>query len=250
SGFLALMTEDARSDDRRKGLRGIHDGLALWKNVQQLFQAPSNWRLSVEAIATRGSHLSLTRHCVRDIDETDQPIVWEALSVMEVGEDDLVRETISFDPDSIDAAFKELDDRYLAGEAAGHSRTWAVIAQAFVALSRGDLPATTPDCVNIDHRRGIASGGDVIPFIRATWDLTPDFKTHIEVVHRLTDLGALVSWASYGTSQEGFNAEWRAIDILTVNGDLINHAEIFDETDLDAALARFDELERPPPTPS
>ena len=32
------------------------------------------------------------------------------------------------------------------------------------------------------------------------------------------------------------------IDILTVEGDLINRCEVFDEADLDAALARFDEL--------
>ena len=30
-----------------------------------------------------------------------------------------------------------------------------------------------------------------------------------------------------------------------VEGDLINRYEIFDEVDLDAALARFDELNRP-----
>ena len=35
------------------------------------------------------------------------------------------------------------------------------------------------------------------------------------------------------------------IDILTVEGDLINRAEIFDEADLDAALARFDQLSPP-----
>ena len=45
-----------------------------------------------------------------------------------------------------------------------------------------------------------------------------------------------------GTSQEGFDAEWRVIASLTVEGDLINRCEIFDEADLDAALARFDEL--------
>ena len=32
---------------------------------------------------------------------------------------------------------------------------------------------------------------------------------------------------------------------MTVEGDLISRAEIFDEADLDAALARFDELSRP-----
>ena len=35
--------------------------------------------------------------------------------------------------------------------------------------------------------------------------------------------------------------------LLTVEGDLINRCELFDETDLDAALARFDELH--PQTP-
>jgi hypothetical protein len=67
----------------------------------------------------------------------------------------------------------------------------------------------------------------------------------MEAVHRLTDLGAVVTSAVYGTSQEGFSAEWRMIDLFTVEGDLISRCEIFDEADLDAALARFDELDRP-----
>ena len=45
------------------------------------------------------------------------------------------------------------------------------------------------------------------------------------------------------TSQEGFDAEWRGIGVLTVDGDLVNRVEVFDEADLDAALARFDELQ-------
>lgn len=32
------------------------------------------------------------------------------------------------------------------------------------------------------------------------------------------------------------------IDLLTVDGDLLSRVEVFDEADLDAALARFDEL--------
>ena len=36
-----------------------------------------------------------------------------------------------FDLDDFDAAFEELDARYLAGEAAAHAQTWS--------LDRGDL---------------------------------------------------------------------------------------------------------------
>jgi hypothetical protein len=108
-----------------------------------------------------------------------------------------------------------------------------------------EVPPTTPDCMNIDHRRAIAFAGDVVPFVRATWDVVPDASMYIEAVHGLTNRGAVVSWATFGRSQEGFDAEWRGINILTVEADLIDHAEIFDEADLDPALARFDELDRP-----
>ena len=83
--------------------------------------------------------------------------------------------------------------------------------------------------------------------VRAGWEFTPDLTLCIEAVHRLSNLGAVVTRVSHGTSQGGLDAEWRAIDLLTVGGDLISRGEIFDEADLDAALARFEQLSRPPP---
>ena len=41
-----------------------------------------------------------------------------------------------------------------------------------------------------------------------------------------------------GPRDEGFDAEWREIDVFTVEGDLINRCEVFDEADLDAAIAQ------------
>ena len=100
-----------------------------------------------------------------------------------------------FDLDDIDAAFEELDARYLAGEAAA-ARAHVVGHRARpTPRSTGTrCPATTPDWVNIDHRRGTAfAPGDLIAYIRATWDLTPDISIYIEAVHRLSDLGAVVT---------------------------------------------------------
>ena len=42
-----------------------------------------------------------------------------------------------------------------------------------------------------------------------------------------------------GTSKEGFDAEWRMTNVVVVDGDLLSRTEMFDETDLDAAVARF-----------
>ena len=106
----------------------------------------------------------------------------ELLGIVEIDADDRIAARVVFDLDDIDAAIAELDARYLAGEAAAHAHTWSVIARAYAALNRHELPPTTPDCVNIDHRRGTAfAPGELIAYLRAGWDLTPD----IELTSRL-----------------------------------------------------------------
>ena len=168
--------------------------------------------------------------------------------VVETNADDRMSAHVVFDLEDIDAAFEELDARYLAGEAAAHAHKWSVIARAREALVRRELPPTTPDWVNIDHRRGIAfTPGDMTAYFRAFWDVEQDFSTYIEAVHRLDDLGAVFTQVARGTSQEGFDAEWRIVEFMSVEGDLISRAEFFDEADIDAAIAKFDELSRPAP---
>jgi hypothetical protein len=121
-GFLALMTADGRYEDRRKGLGDVVEAPARQKSVHAMFEAaPSSFRLNVEPIAIRGSRLSLTRACYRDTDYLDRPIAVEMLNVTEVTRGGLLHDTVSFDPDDIDAAAEELDTRYLAGEAAAHA---------------------------------------------------------------------------------------------------------------------------------
>ncbi len=153
-----------------------------------------------------------------------------------------------FDLDDFDAAFAELDARYIADEAAAHAGTWSLIAGAFVALNRRELPAATTDVVSLDHRRGPAfAPGEGFEYIRAGWDLDHTLNLYIEAAHRVNDLGAVFTWTGYGTSHEGFDAEWQGVEIMTVDGDLLSRAEVFDEADLDAALAKFDQLSRPAP---
>jgi hypothetical protein len=168
----------------------------------------------------------------------------EVLRIVEIDADERIVARVAFDLEDIDAAYEELDSRYLAGEAAAHAHTWSVIS----ALHRHELPELTPDCVNIDHRRGIAfASGDMTPYIGATLDDVPDFSIHLETVHRLNSFGAVVTFTSSGTSRGGFDAEWRMIQVLAVRGDMISHCELFDEEDLDTALEKFEELNSPAP---
>ena len=155
---------------------------------------------------------------------------------------------MAFDLDDFDSAVEELDRRYLSGEAAAHANTWRVISGSYAAINRHERPATTTDWIDVEHRREIAMGpGDLFAYIGAGTDRNPDIYTYVETVHRLDSHGVVVTYAAQETSQDGFAAEWRGVALLTVEGDLINRSEIFDEADLDAAIARFEELH--PPTP-
>src|SRR6516165_11147287 len=117
---------------------------------------------------------------------------------------------IWFEANDIDAAFEELDARYLAGEAAAHAHAWSVISGAYAAMNRHELFATTPDWANIDHRRpAIIEEGGLNASLRSLWKLTPDLSFRVVAVHRLTDLGAVCAHEAHGVSQDGFDAEWR-----------------------------------------
>ncbi|MET0898425.1 MAG: hypothetical protein ABWY45_10995, partial [Mycobacterium sp.] len=153
---------------------------------------------------------------------------------------------VAFDPDDVDAASAELDARYLATEAAPHSRTWSLIVSAATAVNRHETPYPAADYVVIDHRvqHTTIAASTATDRRQPSLDLTPTPYLHIEAVHRLSDYGAVITKSSYGTTQESVAAEWRMIQVLTVDGDQIDRVEVFDEADIEAALARFGELAR------
>ncbi len=87
-------------------------------------------------------------------------------------------------------------------------------SSAYAALNRRELPATTPDWVNIDHRRRAIARGDGgrIPPSRA-WDLMPDVSiSYRGGASAERPRSGLSPMAAHGSSQEGFDVEWRGIE--------------------------------------
>jgi hypothetical protein len=241
------LADDVSTDDRRHvvnaGLRQGRDAvLAEFEAAVRIGVRDS----TSDVIAIRGERLVLSRFRTWGRDKGPDAFHSDVLDIVELNADEKILARLTFDFDDFEAAIAELDARYLAGEAGAHARTWSAIAGAYAALNRREIPATTPDWVNLDHRRVAAiAPGDLIPFVRAAWELERDIHTRVETVHRMNSFGATVTRVSNGTSREGFDAEWRSIDLMTVDGDLISRFEMFDEADLDAALARFEELSLP-----
>ncbi|MFI5508308.1 BTAD domain-containing putative transcriptional regulator [Mycobacterium sp. NPDC051804] len=241
--YLDLTAPDGHFVDRRKGLRDSHEGVMRRRVIETLFEYPRLWRMSVEHIAVRGSRMCLSRQTFRDHGDVARPITVEVLAVTDSAGGDVVYDFALFDPDDIDAAFEELESRYVAGEAAVHAGAWSVIASTYGAFNRRELLPTRMARVHVDHRSLDTLGpSNLAESVRASWNLVPDIVLYVEIVHRLSSFGALVTIRSHGTSHDGFDAEWRMIQILMIEGDRVDRLEIFGETDLDAAITRFDEL--------
>jgi hypothetical protein len=242
------MADNYYSDDRRRVVgAGVRHGRdAAIENYRAIADVGLT-SVSSTAIAIRGQRLAVMRFHLLDREAGPEPFRMEVLVVTEIDADERIAAVVVFDLDDIDAAVEELEARYLAGEGIAHSHTWSVIAGGYAEFNRRQLSPTTPDWVNIDHRRGGSAfaPGEQIAYINASWEDTPDIRIHVEAVHRLSDLGAVVTQAVHGTSHEGFEAEWREIHVVTLEGALFNRSEMFDEADLDAALAHFDGLRAP-----
>jgi hypothetical protein len=240
-----LLAADISTEDRRRVVNaGVRHGRDSHIAEMRAVVEVGVENVTSTTVATRGLRLALTRITGSNGEIGAGELSAEVLNIVEINADKQILSKIGFDVDDLDAAIAELDARYLAGEAAAQAHTWSVIMQTCTAIDKRELLATTKDFVDIDHRSLAAIGsGDLMPYIRAALN-DGAYSMYIEAVHRLSDLGAVVTLVARGTSQGGFEAEWRMTDIFTVEGDLISRCEIFDEADLDAALARFDELER------
>ena len=241
--LATVMADDISIDDRRRVVNaGLRRGREAVVEDLRVGAEIGLTQIVPTPIATRGEHLTLSE--IR-YSGTEQRLI-ELVQLVQIDADERITALVLFDPDDLDFAFAELDARYIAGEAAAHARTYSAISGAFAAVNRRELPSITSDLVSMDHRRPIAfAPGELIPYLEATFNDAPELRIDIHEVHRLSSLGAVVTHVWHNTSQQGFDAEWRVIGISTVDGDRINRCELFDETDLDAALARFDELSRP-----
>ncbi|HTC68294.1 MAG TPA: hypothetical protein VK662_01900, partial [Acidothermaceae bacterium] len=242
-----VLADDISIDDRRRVVNaGIRRGRdAEIANLRATAGAGFTYMTCV-VIATRGERLILTRASGGEGGSGE--FLNEVLSVVEINSDNQIAAIVLFDLDDFDAAVAELDARYLAGEAAAHAHAWSVVTGTYASVSRQELPALTPDCVTIDHRRVTAfSPGEMTAYIRAGWEIDQTVRAYVEVVHRLGDLGAVCTYAAHAVSREGFDGAFRGVNLAMVSGDMVNRSELFDEADLDAALARLDQLSRPTP---
>jgi hypothetical protein len=247
------MTADGQFEDRRKGLRAVHKGAARRKAVRAVFEeAPASWRMHAEPIATRGSRLELTRECYCDTDDADRPIVVELVHVMELGDDDLIRDIVSFDPDDRDDAFAELTARWIASGEVAYPEPIEAVDRINATINRHDWDAAATHFAGaeyVDHRQlaHVVDGtiADWLSSMQTTGSLVPNLWVELAEVLARSAIGIVGRMALKGTSTDGAAIEIPFVVLMLLHGERVTRLEAFDEGQRELALARLQEFNRP-----
>ena len=135
-----ILADDISIDDRRRVVNAGSDtvGMSKSRTCGPIADIGAT-NMTSAVIATRGERLALSRIRFSGRDQRPEAFHTEVLGIVEIDADDRIAARVAFDLDDIDAAFEELDARYLAGEAAAHAHTWSVVAEAYAALNRREL---------------------------------------------------------------------------------------------------------------
>src|ERR1700743_2694136 len=124
-----MLSDNYCSDDRRRVVgSGVRHGRDA--HIADMRARAELWNTNLEStvMAIPGERLALMRIGLSDRDEEPEAFSTEVLAIGEIDADERLVATVTFDLDQIDAAFEELDARYLPGGAPGHAPTCAAIA--------------------------------------------------------------------------------------------------------------------------
>jgi hypothetical protein len=251
-GLVALYASAPVLDDRRSLVRTRVEGEAFFANLKILFDAQSGERERV-LLATRGDRLTLHRMTLRAVARYGGLAEFEMLNVTEVDTEGRRVATVVFDPDDLDAAYAELDERYAAGEAAAfarHTHTLSDLRTFSGAAPDWESYAAllAPDFVVEDHSPlgwGRVDRAAYIESVKVLAALAPD--TRIRTDHLwLCDHGRLGVHVVFGT-HEGGAFEQPRVTVSEVDAQgRERRRDIYALDQLDDALARFAAL-RPDP---
>jgi ketosteroid isomerase-like protein len=248
AALAALMTPDVRNEDRRLGMSAVQEGpeavLDQWKVAVSFGIEDSR----IELVATRGRKLAIARLSF-GFGTGPAPFDVEALALIELDERGLVRLGILFDPDDLDGAFFELEERYIRGEGAPYAETLRLVARLVEATNDRELwsvrPFMSDGSVFVTHKPaslGELGPDEYIESQEALVELLSDFRTQFTRFLALSEECGLAEHLTYGVTTDGSFIEMSAYFVARFRDGLLTRLETFPVEELAAAQKRFDEL--------
>jgi hypothetical protein len=229
-------------DDRRRGLRTGADGDSY---LASLRWALPGTQVTRTVLATAGDRLALQRN---RFTRTKEILLFEieTLALTEIDGDGRIVAIVLFDPDDRAAASAELFERYARNGADEMPAAWFEFVRAWNDHDLGRLRTLLPsDYFFHDHRRtgiGRVEGEGYIASLAALYALSPDVR--LEPLYWVAGAAhgrvGVMRWV--GTNAEGGEFEAVFAGLSLYQGEVPVGAELFEIADLDAALARLEEL--------
>jgi class 3 adenylate cyclase/tetratricopeptide (TPR) repeat protein len=248
-GVVATFVPTHQMDDRRRLMRVQISGEEFLANERLLFdETASQWR--GELLATRGQRLALLR--MRFTAEVDGsgPMAVEMLDLVEVDAGGRRAALVVFDLDSLDEAYAELDLRYAAGEGAPWVELLVHQRELARALGAGDpaaLSRVLPGDFTSTNRQRFGGTGEpsprdqIIARSRSLGDLSVRGDIRIDHLPHISAAAGVAATTWYGT-RDGGEFESSYCVVFIHDGRRVHALEAFDPDQLDAALARYEEL--------
>ncbi|MDQ1508870.1 MAG: hypothetical protein QOG50_714, partial [Actinomycetota bacterium] len=239
--FDTLFADDLQIDDRRRGVRRQGgDRATELANVRAIADIGVK-TLTSHVLAIRGERLTLARIVFSGRDQRPEAFHTELLRLAEIDTGGSIVAMISFDLDDVDAAYEELEARYLAGDAAPYAHVWQIGMETLGELNRHEPGRMIAGLVYTDHRHVGFAPGDFGRAVEELWALVPDARYRTPAVYALDAHGLVVKFVIEGTDVHGSELQWPRVLLLSV-GREETRLEVYEEDDVDAALAHFEEL--------
>ncbi len=249
-GIVALVAPDYVLEERGPSAQTTisgHEGVR--QALRVMFEV--DCRVEFDVLATRLSRLSLVDVMVDVRDPLGGEAEHPVLRLDETDEHGLLVRTIHFAPDDVDAAYDELDRRFvtIAGVPdGGFIRAQRVLAEAYASGDPErilDVVFASPDVEVVDHRRvgwGRITAAEYAGLVAGTKELVSVTELRRVAVFRYGPPFAVARQRLRGTGAEGEAFEMVTDAVTKTQGGRIAYMEMYDPEDLERALARFDEL--------
>jgi class 3 adenylate cyclase/ketosteroid isomerase-like protein len=244
---MAFFTERYVYDDRRRltgdPVRGTTELRAAFERIL-LQYSEAEWH----TLAVRGERLSL--HWSRWSDGAGNETAY--LHVFEVGDDGRMICEGRFDEDDFEGAYRELEQRYYAGEGAAFAEQGAIGTEWVTALNQGDFDRLFNELTDPDMRvenRSLSLFGDP-----SATDLRATFEELYAMVASARSWSSALEWVSPAWAVARFEREavghdgeiysWARLQVIELRNGLLASLCRFEVDDEEAAFAHAEEQVR------
>ncbi len=244
---VAVWSDRFVNDDRRRLSGGPVEGAAALRAASEriLDQYPYvQWR----TLAVRGDRLELRSSRWSD----DAGNEANYLQLFEVADDGLIEYQGRFDEDDFEGAYRELEQRYYAGEGAVFAAGGTIGTEWVIALNQGDFDLvfsdlTAPD-MHVENRSLSLFGDPSAAELRATFE---DLKATVTAVRTWVSAGIWLSpecvvtrFEREAVGQDGEIYAWTRIHVAEFRDGQVASSCRFEIDDEEAAFAYAEERVR------